>query len=95
MLNYDKDISRQELADSFYFSTAYFTRFFKNKTGVNFIDYLTTIRMEKAIELLSTRATIDEIAKLVGYKSRGHFISNFRHYTSMSPTEYRKQILKL
>ncbi|MBQ8637749.1 MAG: response regulator [Lachnospiraceae bacterium] len=93
--NYYKDISRQELADMFYFSTAYFSRFFKKETGLNFIDYLTTTRMEKAIELLNSRTSIDEIARKVGYKSRNHFILNFRQYTSMSPTEYRKQILKL
>lgn len=93
--NYYKDISRQELADMFYFSTAYFSRLFKKKTGLNFIDYLTTVRIEKAIELLNSRTSVDEIAKQVGYKSRNHFIFNFRQYTSMSPTEYRKQILKL
>lgn len=93
--NYYKDISRQELADMFFFSTAYFSRFFKKETGLNFIDYLTTVRMEKAIELLNSRTSIDEIARQVGYKSRNHFILNFRQYTSMSPTEYRKQILKL
>lgn len=92
--NYDKDISRQELADLFYFSSAYFSRFFKKKTGQNFIDYLTTVRMEKAIELLATRMSVDEIARKTGYNSRNHFILNFRQYTSLSPTEYRRQVLK-
>ena len=92
--NYDKDISRQELADLFYFSSAYFSRFFKKKTGQNFIDYLTTVRMEKAIELLATRMSVDEIAQKTGYNSRNHFILNFRQYTSLSPTEYRRQVLK-
>ncbi len=93
--NYYKDISRQDIADMFYFSTAYFSRFFKKKVGMNFIDYLTNVRMEKAIELLNSRMSIDEISKRVGYNSRNHFIINFRQYTSMSPTEYRNQILKL
>lgn len=93
--NYDKDISRQEISDMVYFSSAYFSRFFKEKTGVCFIDYLTKIRMEKAIELLlHTNLTIDEITNKVGYKSRNQFILNFRQYTSLTPSEYRKRFFK-
>lgn len=92
--NYDKDISRQEISDMIYFSSAYFSRFFKEKVGVSFIDYLTTVRMEKAIELLQTNLTIDEITRKVGYKSRNRFILNFRQYTSLTPSEYRKRFLK-
>lgn len=88
--NYDKDISRQDAADLVYFSPAYFSRFFKEHAGVNFIDYLTSVRMEKAIELLNSNLSIDEISKRVGYKSRNRFILNFRQYTSLSPSEYRK-----
>lgn len=88
--NYDKDISRQDVADLVYFSPAYFSRFFKEHAGVNFIDYLTSVRMEKAIELLNSNLSIDEISRRVGYKSRNRFILNFRQYTSLSPSEYRK-----
>jgi len=88
--NYDKDISREDVANVVYFSPAYFSRFFKEKTGLNFIDYLTSVRMEKAIQLLGTNLTIGEISRRVGYKSQNRFILNFRQHTSITPSEYRK-----
>ena len=62
---------------------------------MSFLSYLTTVRMKKAIELLGTRMKINDIAKAVGYQSRNRFFINFRQYTSYSPTEYRRYILKM
>ncbi len=92
--NYGMDLSREDVADAVYLSSAYFSRFFKQKTGMNFYDYLTTVRMKKAKELLGTKMKINDIAKQVGYQSRNRFFINFRQYTSYNPTEYRRQILK-
>lgn len=93
--NYSKDLTREDVANSVYLSSAYFSRFFKQKTGMSFLNYLTTVRMKKATELLGTRMKINDIAKAVGYQSRNRFFINFRQYTSYSPTEYRRQILKM
>lgn len=93
--HYDMDLTREEVADSVFLSSAYFSRFFKQKTGLSFFDYLTTVRMQKSIELLGTKMRISDIAEKVGYQSRNRFFINFRQYTSYNPTEYRKKILKL
>lgn len=93
--HYSEDLTREDVADAVFLSSAYFSRFFKQKTGLSFIDYLTTVRMQKAIELLGTRMKVGDIAKKVGYLSRNRFFINFRQYSGYNPTEYRRQILRM
>ena len=90
-----EDLTREDVADAVFLSSAYFSRFFKRKTGMNFIDYLTTVRMEKAAELLTTNMRVGDIALKVGYQSRNRFFINFRQFSGYNPTEYRRQILKM
>ncbi len=93
--HYNEDLTREDVADAVFLSSAYFSRFFKQKTGLSFIDYLTTVRMQKAIELLGTHMKVGEIANRVGYLSRNRFFINFRQYSGYTPSEYRKQILRM
>lgn len=93
--HYSEDLTREDVADAVFLSSAYFSRFFKQKTGMNFIDYLTTVRMQKAAKLLTTNMRVGDIAKKVGYQSRNRFFINFRQFSGYNPTEYRKQILKM
>ncbi|HBA46656.1 MAG TPA: hypothetical protein DCZ91_02415 [Lachnospiraceae bacterium] len=93
--HFQDDLTREDVADAVFLSSAYFSRFFKQKTGLSFIDYLTTVRMQKAVELLGTRMKVGEIARKVGYQSRNRFFINFRLYTGYNPTEYRRQILRM
>ena len=92
--HYAEDLTREDVAAAVYLSPSYFSYFFKQKTGMNFIDYLTTVRMQKAAELLTTQMKVSEISKKIGYQSRNRFYINFRQYSGYTPTEYRKQILK-
>lgn len=93
--HFAEDLTREDVADAVFLSSAYFSRFFKQKTGLNFIDYLTNVRMQKAAELLNTHMKIGDIAKKVGYQSRNRFFINFRQYSGYNPSEYRRQILKM
>lgn len=93
--HYAEDLTREDVADAVFLSSAYFSRFFKQKTGLNFIDYLTTVRMQKAAQLLGTHMKVGDIAKKVGYQSRNRFFINFRQYSGYNPTEYRRQILRM
>lgn len=93
--NYNQDLSRETLAASIYLSPSHFSYLFKQKTGTSFMDYLTTVRMQKSIELLATNMRINDIAEKVGYQNRNRFIINFRQFTGYTPTEYRKNILAI
>lgn len=85
--NYMRDISREDVAGAVYISHSYLSHIFTEITGMSYIEYLTKIRMEKAIELLHQNKKVNEIAKLVGYHNRKTFLNNFREYTNCSPSD--------
>ena len=91
--NYMKDITLFTTSEEIHLSPAYISKIFKKVTGSNFIDYITTIRMNKAKTILKDMdIKIGEICSLVGYRSAKHFFHVFKSYTGMTPTEYRKSI---
>lgn len=93
--HYAQDLTREDVADTVYLSPSYFSKLFKQYTGMSFTDYLTTVRMEEAAALLKTPMRVNEIGFNVGYQSRNRFFINFRQYSGYSPTEYRRHILQM
>lgn len=74
-------------------STFYFCKVFKKTTGINFTDYVSRIRIEKAKNLaLNPNLRISEIAFEVGFQSLTHFNRVFKKITGLSPTEYRARL---
>ncbi|MFC7680655.1 response regulator [Paenibacillus sp. GCM10028914] len=72
-------------------SVTYFSRFFKEETGMSFVRYVTNLRMEKAKQLLTeTNLTVWAVAESIGYSTYHHFAKVFRKETGMTPTEYRR-----
>ncbi len=92
--HYAEDITRDHVAAKVFMSGAHFSRCFKLVTKISFKNYLTEVRIQKAIELLGTNLRVHEIARQVGYANPHRFNINFKNYTSYSPTEYRIQVLK-
>ncbi len=91
------DASLEGAAASVGLSAGYLSKLYKMKTGKNFSDTLTKIRMEKARELLDdVRLKTYEIADLVGYENPKNFSRAFKNYYNLSPSEYRNgKIIKL
>ena len=86
--NYMADVSLDRLAENFNITPAYLSRFFREKTGEKYIDYVTEVRMEKARELLDTRQyTVKEVSRMVGYLSEKHFSRNFKKYFGENPSQ--------
>ncbi len=74
-------------------STYYFCKLFKRVTGINFTDYLSRVRIEKARNLLlNPSLRISEIAFEVGFQSLTHFNRVFKKIVGQSPTDYRAQL---
>lgn len=74
----------------FGFTEKYLSAFFKEKAGVNFSVYLEDLRMEKATELLNTtRLTIEEISRMVGYNSAKSFSRAFYRRMGHTPSQHR------
>lgn len=86
--NYMEDVSIDRMGEVFQITPTYLSRFFREKTGKKYIDYVTGIRMEKAKELLSThKYSVKEISKMVGYSSEKHFSRYFKKYYDRNPSQ--------
>ncbi|MFB5762557.1 helix-turn-helix transcriptional regulator [Paenibacillus medicaginis] len=82
--------SLEEIANEAGLSKYYFTRAFKSATGSTPMEYLTKIRMAKAVRLLrETELTLEEIAQQIGYANASYFIKVFRRWIGFSPGEFR------
>ena len=85
------DLSQGAMAEMAGISREYFSRIFKNITGMNYSKWLNTIRLEKAAELLAEEGrSLTEVAMLSGFQSIPSFNRVFREEKGMSPGEYRK-----
>ncbi|MHC1768224.1 MAG: helix-turn-helix domain-containing protein [Verrucomicrobiia bacterium] len=88
-----EDLSLGQVAKAVNTSTFYFCKMFKKATGVNFTDYLSRVRIEKAKNLLlNPNLRISEIAYEVGFQSLTHFNRVFKKIVGQSPTEYRSHL---
>jgi AraC-like DNA-binding protein len=85
-----EDLSLGQVARAVNTSTFYFCKMFKKVTGINFTDYLSRVRIEKAKNLLlNPNLRISEIAYEVGFQSLTHFNRVFKKIIGESPTGYR------
>ncbi len=82
-------LSLQEISDHFAISQGYMSRLFRKYTGQSYHQFITTLRMEKARELLEGEKGlyIREVAEMVGYKDQFYFSRVFRSYFAMNPTD--------
>ncbi len=87
-------LSLGQAAKAVNMSAFYFCKMFKKVTGVNFTDYLSRVRIEKAKNLLlNPNLRVSEIAFEVGFQSLTHFNRVFKKLLGQSPTDYRAQLL--
>lgn len=88
-----EDLSLGQVAKAVNTSTFYFCKLFKKATGINFTDYLSRVRIERAKNLLlNPNLRVSEIAFEVGFQSLTHFNRVFKKILGQSPTEYRAQV---
>lgn len=91
--NYQGEISLDTVAEHVNVSPYYFSRLFKEGTGTNFTDYLTSLRIDKARDLLlhDPGKSIKEIAAGAGFSNANYFSRIFKKWTGMTPSELREQ----
>ncbi len=86
------DLSQAAMAEMAGISKDYFSRIFKNVTGLGYSKWLNMIRLEKAVSLLSTEGmSLTEVAMLSGFQSIPSFNRIFRNEKGMAPGEFREQ----
>ncbi len=94
-LNYDQNLSLQQVADHVNLSFGYVSNLFKKELQITFIEYLNHYRIERAKELLTrTHLKSYDIAIKVGYSPEYTYFSKvFKKLTGMNPNEYRRQFI--
>ncbi|MEZ3433622.1 MAG: 2-isopropylmalate synthase [Lachnospiraceae bacterium] len=86
------DITLDDLAEHFFLSKPYISKYIKEKSGMTFGDLVKKIRMKKARALLkSSSMTVENIALTVGYQNVEHFNRLFKKAYDMTPMQFRNQ----
>ena len=86
------DITLDDLAEKFFLSKPYISKYIKEKSGVTFGELVKKIRMKKARALLkSSNMTVENIALSVGYQNVEHFNRLFKKAYNMTPIQFRNE----
>ncbi|OME94065.1 hypothetical protein BK124_22835 [Paenibacillus amylolyticus] len=89
--HYRSDISLENCADEEQMTPYALSKAFKQVSGINFIDYLTRVRMDAAKQLLrETTMKINDVAAAVGYQ-HSYFNRIFKKQEGVTPSQYRDQ----
>lgn len=92
--HYHTGISLEEVATHVNVSPTYFSKFFKKATGHRFIEFINSLRINKACEHLAhSDEPITDICFLVGFNNIANFNRRFYDVKKMTPSEYRKTSL--
>lgn len=91
--NYYNVITLEELSKETYFSAAYLSKYIKKKTGENFVNVLTKVRLKHALnDMMYTPKTFMKIALDNGFPNTVAFNKAFKKAYKVTPSEYRRKM---
>lgn len=90
---YNQGLNLDDVSRELHISPHYLSRLYKSETGENFIDRLTSVRIENAKKLMrENRYSVKEVCYMSGYSDPNYFSKLFKKHVGVSPTDYQKQI---
>lgn len=90
--NHYKDVTLDELADTFNLSKPYLSKYIKENGGITFQEAVKKARMKKARKMLKeSNQTVESIAAAVGYENVEHFNRLFKKSYGMTPVQFRRE----
>jgi len=90
------DYTVESLAETAAMSRSAFAEHFAESFGRSPMSFVNHVRMQRAAQLLTIgNASIDEIARTIGYSSRSHFSRAFKDHSGLPPNEFRAERLSL
>lgn len=85
-----QDVTLEDIAQVVHMHPNYVSKIFCRKTGQHFSDYLLSVRMEKAKDLLSDiRYKTYEVSEMLGYRNSKNFTRAFKYYYGKTPRDFR------
>ncbi len=89
--HYKEQLSQAEIAEKFYFSNGYFSRYFHKAMNMTFVEYVAQYRNMQARNLLiMTDMSVMDIALECGFSDSRRFILSFKKQYGVTPLQYRK-----
>lgn len=90
--NISENTTIKDVADSLFISKAYLSELFKRDTGLSLLDYMSSVKIERAKYLLETTTIKNyEIAEMLGFRDPEYFSKVFKKHTGVPPSSYRKE----
>jgi len=91
--NLDGDLSLAAVAGVAGMERGYFSRFFRQKTGVRFSNWVASLRVQRAKDLMrSANRSITRVAYSVGFRDVRTFERTFKRDTRMTPSAFKKLV---
>lgn len=92
-LHYNEPLVQADVARHFYFTKEYFSRYFRQSTGITFTEYVMQYRTQMARrDLLSSDKRVVDIALENGFSDERRLISAFKKFYHITPLQYRKSL---
>lgn len=92
--NASENINIEKIAKKANLSRSQFSRYFKERTGKSYINFLNEVRVENACsKLMEESENIEQICYEVGFNNLSIFNRHFRKIKNMTPSEYRKRFI--
>ena len=89
--NYTKELALDTISDELFMSKYYMCRIFKEYTGFTITEYVNTLRIKKATQILETsNLSISDVAAELGFESASYFERIFKKIMNVTPLKYRK-----
>ena len=90
--NYQKNVSIKEIAEQSFVSEVYFRKLFKKEFNISPQKYINNLRLNHSIDLMQTDYySLKEIAAKTGFSDYRYFLTQFKKFTGLSPTEYKNK----
>lgn len=93
--NYTTEINLNDISEKYFFTKEYLSKLFKKSFGIGIYEYVLSLRMRRAKDLLlCDDMQIQQISDLLGYSNSNYFSKAFKNYYSISPSDFREHNMK-
>jgi AraC-like DNA-binding protein/ligand-binding sensor protein len=90
--NYMNKITLHNIAENLHINSAYLSVLFKKEMGMNFTDYLNSLRIKRSKELLvTTNLSLLDISLQTGFEEQSYFTKVFNRLVGCNPNKYRQK----
>ena len=90
--NFDQPLSLRTLSAKYYLNLSYASELFRRATGMTFTEYVTKLRMTRAVALMEQGLELQAVARQVGYEDYFYFSKVFKKNFGLPPTQYQTRV---